>query len=282
MDAINCARIANNLGSNLTTIDSSGRRATYSTIIIPSDVNSLCTCGHSPGSSIQGSLQQPRQSIQSICYPNLPDHESTNQRDESQFTVIQINEEPVLYSPPMMASQLNQQLSRSVSESNLSQSNFNPSAGKSGNNQGCLRKSNSKSRVDSIKSVRFTLNPSYLVYSDTYYKLNDANDSKWFDHLASIKGDRGGKGNLYSTSRSSVTSDLNSVDPRGRMSHLAISRSRCKRSKNRSKYQRKKYLMHPSTVLLIIVLIVIVICILLARKRKKERITELNLFFALL
>lgn len=214
---------------------SSDRRAPFSAILIPSESN--CTCGQSQA-------------------PDQP--EQVNETDESQITVIQIDDGTVHYPS------VSQQMARSFSESDLNDSSCIPSE-KSG---GCLRKSTSKSSVSSFKSVRFTLNPSYLIYSDTYYTLN-ASDGKWFNHLKAIKGGSG----------ASFTNEYKSPITPHRPIGLA---ARSHESKGRrSKYQRKKYLMHPSTVLLIFILIVIIICVFMAKRRKKQRITELNLFFAL-
>lgn len=204
--------------------------------------NVICNCG------------QQRQ--KEITYSS-----QNSQLDESKFTVIRIDSEPIYYSPSILSrcppeSQVNQ-LTRSISESSLMQSNRFQSAG-------CLRKSSSKSPSGSYKCVRFTLNPSY---DDSYFAKMDSKDRKWFDHLNRIK-----KSNLFSASRSHVAGNLN-LNP-GRRFSMAV--------KNSKKFKgRRKYLMHPSTVLLVLILIAIIICIYFAKRKKRNQVTEFNFFFSL-
>lgn len=208
----------------------------------------ICTCGQEQG-------QQ------------AANYSSKNSKlEESQFTVIEIDGGPVLYSPPILTRyKPGNQLTRSVSESHLVQSNNIQNSNSSSINS-CLRKSTSKSPSGAYKCVRFTLNPSYLFYNENYYANMDSKDRKWFDHFSQIESD-----NFFRLERTNQL-NLNHEKKFSLPVSVPVSVKNCK---------KKKYLMHPSTVLLVLIFIAVILCIVLARRKRRTRVTEFNLFFAL-
>lgn len=107
------------------------------------------------------------------------------------------------------------------------------------------------------KAVRFTLNPSYLIYSDTTLTQEDTAILK---QLNQMKNTDSVHHNHHRRRRQSTFS--------GRKC------TKINRTKN--------YFMHPSTLLLFVIFITIIVCIIFAKRRKRPQNIELNLFFALI
>ena len=200
-------------------------------------------------------------------YPVCTCNHHHTKRDKKQFTVISMTEDGMYYA----ASKEKRLLTRSQSETQLT---FDPRSIEhplhTGGNQSCLRKVANPALASSLtttrpgphaleqKAVRFTLNPSYLIYSDATLTQEDTAIIKQLNQL-----------------KNNAPMHPNKQNHRRRRS--AFGGRKCSKM-NRT----KNYFMHPSTILLLVIFITIIVCIFFAKRRKRTQNIELNLFFALI